>query len=375
MSRIPHTARRKHMKILFYLGHPAHFHLFRNVIINLESKGNEITILIKKKDILEDLLQRSGIKYLNILPEGRKDNKAGIALGMLKRDWRLFRFCLRDRPDLMLGTSTEIGHVGTLLRIPSINFNEDDADAVPLYSKISYPWSTHILSPSVCNNGRWEYKSIKYEGYHELAYLHPDNFSPSREITGKYLPLEKPYFLIRFTRLNAHHDKGITGITDDLALRIIDILKPFGNIYITSERKYDAMFEPFRLQTDPLDIHHVMAFASLYIGDSQTMAAEAGVLGVPFVRFNDFVGRLSYLDELENKYKLGYGIRPSEPEKLIELINELVGMENRAEVFNARRMNMLKEKINLTDFMVWLIGNYPESVRLLKVNPEYNKTF
>ena len=39
------------------------------------------------------------------------------------------------------------------------------------------------------------------------------------------------------------------------------------------------------------DMHHVMAFASLYIGDSQTMAAEAGVLGVPFVRFNDFVGR------------------------------------------------------------------------------------
>jgi len=42
-------------------------------------------------------------------------------------------------------------------------------------------------------------------------------------------------------------------------------------------------------------MHHVMAFASLYIGDSQTMAAEAGVLGVPFVRFNDFVGRIGYL--------------------------------------------------------------------------------
>ena len=42
-----------------------------------------------------------------------------------------------------------------------------------------------------------------------------------------------------------------------------------------------------------------MAFASLYIGDSQTMAAEAGVLGVPFVRFNDFVGRIGYLRELE----------------------------------------------------------------------------
>lgn len=44
-----------------------------------------------------------------------------------------------------------------------------------------------------------------------------------------------------------------------------------------------------------------MAFASLYIGDSQTMAAEAGVLGVPFVRFR-MVDRLSlYLSLRETK--------------------------------------------------------------------------
>lgn len=54
-----------------------------------------------------------------------------------------------------------------------------------------------------------------------------------------------------------------------------------------------------------------MVFASLYIGDSQTMSAEAGVLGVPFVRFNDFVGRIGYLRELEDVYELGYGIHAS----------------------------------------------------------------
>ena len=265
----------------------------------------------------------------------------------------------------MIGTSTEIGHVGTLLRIPSINVNEDDADAVPLYSRLSYPLSTHILSPEVCNNGSWERKSIKYDGYHELAYLHPDNFTPSKDIANRYLQVEKPYFLIRFAKLNAHHDKDVSGINDDLALKIIETFKPFGNIYITSERKFDNRFEPYRLKIDPLDIHHVMAFASLYIGDSQTMAAESGVLGVPFVRFNGFVGRLGYLNELENKYQLGYGIKPSEPERLLEVINDLVRMENRAAVFQIRRRKMLEEKINLTSFMVWLFENYPGSVKAL----------
>lgn len=363
------------MKLLFYLGHPAHFHLFKNAILKLSGNGHEIIILIKKKDILEELLTRSNLPYINILPEGRGDSKSGIALGMLKRDWRLFRYCLKSRPDLMIGTSTEIGHIGSLLHIPSINVNEDDADAVPLYSRLSYPLSKHILSPDVCNNGRWEKKSIKYRGYHELAYLHPDNFSPSKDIAGKYLSLEKPYFLIRFARLNAHHDRGVLGITDELALRIIEILKPYGDIYITSEREFDARFEPFRLNIDPLDIHHVMAFASIYIGDSQTMAAEAGVLGVPFIRFNDFVSRIGYLNELENKYNLGFGIKPSEPEKLIELINNLVRMANRAEVFAFRRMKMLNEKINLTEFIVWLIEYYPESVKILEHNPEYQFKF
>ena len=56
-------------------------------------------------------------------------------------------------------------------------------------------------------------------------------------------------------------------------------------------------------------MHHIMAFAKMYIGDSQTMAAEAGVLGTPFVRFNDFVGRIGYLRELEDVYNLGYGVK------------------------------------------------------------------
>ena len=50
-------------------------------------------------------------------------------------------------------------------------------------------------------------------------------------------------------------------------------------IYITSERPLEPQFEKYRIKINPLDMHHVMAFASLYIGDSQTMAAEAGVLG------------------------------------------------------------------------------------------------
>jgi len=363
------------MNILFHLGHPAHFHLFKNVISKLSSNGHTIAILIKKKDVLEDLLQASGLKYHNILPLGRRDTKLGIAMGMLESDYKILIFSLKFKPDLLIGTSYAISHIGKLLGIPSLNVNEDDAKVVPLYSKLSYPWATHILSPVVCDNDKWKHKTIFYEGYHELAYLHPDNFSPSIDILKNYIPNEKPFFLVRFAKLNAHHDKGIFGINDTLANKIIDLLKPYGSIYITSERKLASEFEPYRLKVPPLELHHIMAYASIYIGDSQTMAAESGVLGVPFIRFNDFVGRIGYLKELEEKYCLGFGIKSDQPELLLETLKKLLSMKDRAEVFASRRTIMLKDKINVAEFFSWLIENYPDSVGQYRMQPNIQFRF
>ena len=349
------------MRLLFYLGHPAHYHLFRNSISQLEGKGHSIVILIKKKDILEELLKSSGSPYLNILPEGRKDSRAGIAWGLAKRDLRLFRHCLSHRPDLMIGTSTEITHVGKVLGIPSVNVNEDDAGVVPFYSKLSYPFAGCILSPDVCNNGKWTNKTVSYPGYHELAYLHPELFTPSKEIAARYVHPDEPYYILRFAKLTAHHDTGIRGISPEIARQIIRLLEPSGRVYITSERTLEEEFEPCRLKVNVLDIHHVMAFARLYIGDSQTMAAEAGVLGTPFIRFNDFVGRIGYLKDLEEKWELGVGIPAGQPAQLYAVVSELASRQDAGAEWARKRTRMLSGKINTARFMTWFFENYPGS--------------
>jgi len=363
------------MKILIYLGHPAHFHLFKNVITKLKNRAHTVFILTKKKDILDNLLQMAGFEYNNILKEGRKDTKLGIAVGLLKREFKLLSFCLKNRPTLLCGTSVEISHIGKLLGIPSINVNEDDAVVVPAYAKVAYPLASVVVTPTTCNNGVWQDKSVKYSGYHELAYLHPNHFTPDREVVRKYFDPDKPYFIIRFAKLTAHHDHGIQGITDSFALQIIKKLKPHGTVYITSEREFSQELEPYRIAINPLDIHHVMAFAKLYIGDSQTMAAEAGVLGTPFIRFNDFVGRIGYLNELENVYQLGFGIKPAQPYELLSKIDELLKYQNLKAEFQTRRQRMLSEKIDVAKFLTWFIENYPKSVKILKENPDYQYNF
>ena len=256
-----------------------------------------------------------------------------------------------------------------------ININEDDAAVVPKYAQLSYPWADEILTPVVCDNGKWNEKSIKYDSYHELAYLHPHHFTPDRSVVEKYFSTDSPYFLIRFAKLKAHHDTGIKGISTEIAQRLIDILKPYGRVFISSERELEPQFEPYRIHIKPIDMHHVMAFAELYLGDSQTMAAEAGVLGVPFLRFNDFVGRIGYLRELEDVYHLGFGIKTNEVDKLYDIVGSLIAMEGRREVFQKRRTKMLSDKIDFASFLTWFIEEYPRSKKAFRENRDIQNQF
>ena len=152
------------MKILVYLGHPAHFHNYKNTIAQLKADGHEVEVLIKKKDILEDLLQNAGIPYHNILEEGRKNSKWGVTMGILKRAWRLNKFCSQFHPDILTGSSVENSIIGPIRHLPVINIGEDDAAVVPNYAKLTYPGASVILCPDTCDCGKWDKKAVKYPG-------------------------------------------------------------------------------------------------------------------------------------------------------------------------------------------------------------------
>lgn len=363
------------MKIIFFFGHPAHFHLFINPIMALKKRNHEINVLIKTKDILEVLCKEKHLDYINILPEGRKDNKLAVLLGLLKRDFRISKIVKHFRPNLLIGSEVALAHVGKLYRTPSIILSEDDAEQVMFFSWSGYPFVSTLLSPEMCAAARWEKKRVAYNSYHELAYLHPNYFQPDKRCLEANISFANPYYIIRFSALTAYHDTGRTGITKRIAYKIIELCESRGRVYITSERKLEPVFEKHRININPLNIHHALYFADLFIGDSQTMTAEAAVLGTPALRFNDFVGKLGYLEELEHQYGLTYGIKTSQPEKLFEKIEELLKMKDRKQEWQQRRQKMLKDKIDVTAFMVWFIENYPDSVGIMKKDPDYQYRF
>lgn len=335
------------MKVLFQLGHPAHFHLFKNTIADLQRDGHQTFILIRKKDILEDLLKEAGMPYINILPSGKKS-----AITLILRLWRVFLFTLTHHVDVLVGSTPEVAQVAWLLRRRSVVMAEDDASIVPQFIKAVKPFVDNYLSPVSCDNGPLESSTTHYEGFHKLAYLHPNRFTPDPVVVDRYFDHSKPYFLLRFAQLNAYHDVSANahGINDETAMKLIEIMSPHGNIYITSERELSSDLEKYRLNINPLDIHHIMAFAALYIGDSQSMAVEAAMLGTPSIRFNDFAGKIGVLEELEKKYQLTIGIPSSNPERLYKTVKEIINTDNLRDVYQARRQQMLEDKIDVATF-------------------------
>lgn len=353
------------MNILVQLVHPAHYYYYRDAMRNLKNDGHKVVVAIVKKDMLADILKEDGVEYVDICPVSHKKwGKFGMIYDMVMRDIHMLRLAIKHHIDLLTGSTIETAHIGWLLHKPNINIGEDDASVVGKYIKNIAPFVGIRMTPESCNNGAIEQKTIHFPGFWKLAYLHPKRFIADKIKLKHYnINADSPYFLLRFAKLNAHHDDGIHGMSTEVVQKLIDILTPHGQIYITSERELEPQFEKYRLKINPLDIHHVMAFATIYIGDSQSMANEAAMLGVPSLRYNDFVGdkKIGVMEELEHVYGLTYGISSHNPEKLFAKVKEFLEMSNLREEFQERRQKMLSDKIDVTAFFTWFIENYPAS--------------
>lgn len=333
-------------------------------------------VVIRPKDVLESLCQNASMPYLKVKARPQRFGSIGLGFSLLGKTLETWRIARKERPDMLVSSDGAFAVVGKLIGKPSFECNEDDAEAISLYARLFFPLSTGLVFPDCCSAGKWEYKKTGYKSYHELGYLHPNQFTPDKAKVEQYgIDTSRPYILIRFAQLTAHHDVGIHGINTEIAQHVVDMLRPHGTVYITSERPLEPQFEQYRIKINPLDMHHVMAFASLYIGDSQTMAAEAGVLGTPFVRFNDFVGRLSYLNELENDYHLGFGHKTNDVEGFYKSIQQWLDTPDRKELCAERRQKMLSEKIDYAKFLTWFIESYPDSVRIMHDDPDYQWRF
>jgi len=364
------------MNYLFFFVHPSKFHVFKKTINNLKNNGHHVEILITSKDVLEELVKNEGWNYTNIFPEGRKFKNISpyisSGINFFRTIYRLYKYCRNKKYDLFI-TDDLLVYIGKLKKVPTIVFTDDDIAIVKQFS-IILKFANFILAPTQTDLGKYNKKKISFDGYKELAYLHPNHFTPNLELVKSIIP-EDDFFILRLVSLKAYHDVGKSGINKEKAIKIVNLLSDYGKVYISAERKLSPDLEELRLKIEPHQLKDVLSQARLYIGDSQTMSSEAAILGVPSFRLNDFVGKIGVMDEKDQVYKLSKSYNTSDFSELLKDLESCLKGDNFSQKIKENQKRMLSEKVDLTSFMIWLLGNYPESVKTIKNNPLYQQKF
>ena len=311
------------MNILFDIAHPAHVHLLRNVYFKLVENGHNVYVTVKDIPSAIGLLNEFSIPYIYLGSKG--DSLFSKAILQIMYNIKVWGLVVSKRIQIGFSSSLTLAHISKVTKMHSIILDDDDDAVEPLFVKWGHPFADVVLSPACVE--RASSKLISYAGYHELAYLHPTRFTPDVRVLEEIDLTEiDTFFILRFNAFKAHHDVGVQGLSIENKRKLIAYLETKGKVFITTERNIDDEFKKYQLLLSPEKIHSLMYYATMLVGDSQTMTSEAAVLGTPAIRCNSFVGRISVLEEEEHNYKLTFGFLPLQADEMFKKIEDLLAM-------------------------------------------------
>ena len=337
------------MRVLVDIIHPAHVHFFRNAISELQKKGHEVAVTARQKDVTIELLENLEIPFTTLSTVGR--GMKGLFCELIARDVRLFKFCRKFKPDVLTGiTGVFAAHVGTLLRKPSVVW--DDSEHQKLAHLITWPFAAAIYNPDSYYKPPAGKRHF-YAGCHDLAYLHPNRFTPDADIVKALgIDPDENYSIIRFISWGAHHDVGQHGFAEEQKLKFIKTISEFTRPYITSESEMPEELKKYQLKIPAHQFHHVLAFASLCVAEGATVATEAAVLGTPSIYVNTL--KAGCIDMIES-----YGLlkQTTDAQQVLQMSLDWLKDDRAKEKHQAARRKLLADKIDVTDFIVETIEN------------------
>lgn len=341
------------MNVLIDIGHPAHVHLFKNLIRRLKQDGNKVVVLTKSVPVIIELLRAYNIDFIEL---GKKSNSlSGKYLKQFYYVWKTAMVARKNKIDLALGVSMTLPLAAKIFKFKVIGLDDDDSTITPVFAKFVNK-SDIVLTPSALAHEDRGPNHMTHNSYHELAYLHPDEFVPDPSVL-KEMDVEtgEKYSFLRFNSFNAHHDTGAKGMNDDQKQKLINKLSEFGKVFVSYENEDEERANSITLNCSAQKIHSAIYYSALFAGDSQTMTSEAAVLGVTAFKCNSFAGQLSIPNELEQKYNLCFSYRPEQFCEMLEKIDLVMKSEFSGVDFHKQRNFMISEKGNLTNILYELI--------------------
>ncbi|MEZ4840435.1 MAG: DUF354 domain-containing protein [Flavobacteriaceae bacterium] len=267
------------MKILFDINHPVDINFFKNSIILLRKEGHHIHIIYRDRGKIEKILKYElGDFEITKIGEHKMGFLKKIVYQLL-RDFQIGPFIKKNEIDLVVcfGSTAAIGT--WLVKRPYLAFDDDFEYKIPFYHANWF--STKHIYPDLIEFENS--KTVKYKGFKELAYLHPNYLKTSYNILDKYTIKPNSYVFIReianvslnYQDSNSILNKVIKKIKDkglDIVLSLEDKSK-------TDQYASDCII----LQEPVADIYSLMRYALFAISSGDTVARETSLLGVPTI--------------------------------------------------------------------------------------------
>lgn len=337
------------MNVLIGIGHPAHVHFYRNAIDELQSQGYSVHVVTKRRNLAIELLDGYNIEY-TIAGRSKIQHSNPLAMGLafLHFEYEVIREVRRHEPNVVTGIGNiPLSHASAIFDCSSVIFT--DTEHATFANKITFPFADYIVTPE-CFEQDVGPKQVRYPGYHELAYLHPNRFDPDPSILHDVgLDQDDRFVILRVVDWNAIHDAGDSGFEN--VEDVVESLEATGvRVFITAESDIPESVEHCKLSISPHRIHHLMKYADLFIGESATMATESAVLGTPSIFVS--TSRRGYTNELENKYGLVYNY--SGPNRQALALSKACSVLQNydPDIWNRRRKRMLEDKTDTTQFLI-----------------------
>lgn len=288
------------MRILVEIAHPKHVHLFRPLIKRWRARGDAVQIVTRDKDITHALLDRYALPYVCL---SRQQRGLVTAIELLLRWLKFAEWIRRFKPDITLsvaGITTALP--SRILGVPNLALT--DTETARLSNRIAFPFADRILTPEWFN-GRFGVRHHTYRSFHEWAYLHPDEFQADVSIArAEGVDPNGVFALVRLVRWDAAHDRGESGFARGEVIALVSALAKKMRVFVSAEGELPVELQSFAANFHVENVHHILAFASLVIGESPSMATEAALLGVPAILASSWAGRCGNMQVLENRFGL-----------------------------------------------------------------------
>jgi len=335
------------MRFVIDVLHPIDAHLFHYFIDRLRGRGHEFMVTSRHKECAVDLLDAFGISH-HIL-SSRRQGLVGKASELAVRTAKFLKLARPFDPDYMLSmTGPVIAAASPFLRARTLVVHDNEVPR--LINRAIARLSDAYMVPRGFTDDVGS-SQVRFEGYSQLAYLHPNVFTPDMDVVRKHgLIADSPLYVVRFVEMDAYHDVGERGFSYAAKVELIRRLATKGRVVITSEEALPEEFQKYQLAIPFEDVHHVLAYADLLIGESCTMASEAAVLGTHAL----WIARTwrGVINDMSQRYGLVHHFSDDQADAAIARAEELIARPDLKADARTRADRLLSENVDLTQWLI-----------------------